>query len=63
MKSLQHDVAMGAMQAIIEPLEEYIPSERRLTVKYLLYYSIKAAVEQYELMAERRERRLRPSKN
>ena len=55
MKQLQHDTSIGAARAIMGELKDDIPGERRLPVMHLLYYSIRAALEKYEELVERRD--------
>jgi hypothetical protein len=60
---LRHDVAMKTMQEIMSELKEDLPYGRRLQVCHLLYFSVRAALETFEELADRQERRLRPGRN
>ncbi len=61
--SLQHDTAIATMRAVMDQLKDELPYELRLTMMHLLYYSFLAGLERYEELVDRREHRLRPSKN
>lgn len=58
MTQLQHDIAFGVMRSVFDQLKPDLSAERRMTVMYLLYYSVKAGLERYETLVERRHDRL-----
>ena len=62
-KSLQHDTAFAVTHSVMRQLKDDLPDERLVPVMNLLYWNFLAAIEKYEEMSERRERRLRPGVN
>jgi hypothetical protein len=63
MSALIHDHAMAAATAVLAIFAPLLREEEQREAFGMVYTAIKAAFEHYETAADRRERRLRPSKN
>jgi hypothetical protein len=63
MKSLLHDCAFAGAKACLDAVAGCIREDEQRDAAEAFYEVIKAVIEKYELMLERRDRRLYPSRN
>jgi hypothetical protein len=62
-QSLQHDHVFALAKVILEMLTNCIREEEQRDAFEEIYTAVKASFEHYEMMADRRMRRIRPSNN
>lgn len=64
MLSLQHDHAFALAKAILEMVAPCLHREEEQREAFNMFYeAAKASLEHYEMMADRRTRRIKPSNN
>jgi hypothetical protein len=63
MKSLQHDHAFALATAILEIVAPCLRDDEKRDAWNLFYEAAMASFEHYEMMADRRMRRVKPSVN
>lgn len=63
MERLRHDVAWAASASIIELFEPLLREEEQREAFAEIYQRVKAALEAYDLEADRTHRHLQPTRN
>ena len=62
-QSLQHDHAFALATAILEIVSPCLREEEQREAFNMFYEAAKSSLEHYEMMADRRMRRIKPSSN